>query len=345
MSLQRRSRDLLAQAHVKSLEPILKRWNSGFLPGALLFLGAPGSGQRELARYLAQWIHCTLAKTQPELFQPCGECANCKRIEAQQWPDFVEVSSRGEDGRPTSLKLDQIRELSEQARFGPAQEGATKFILIPEAELLTQQAGNALLKILEEPPRGWTFILVAPDESSILPTLVSRCQRVRFAPLRESLLKEILQVQQVQPERIATSVSLAVGNLFRALELAEDSTWEELPRVLKFLKAPTRELNSLVDWAAQDAFKLELVLAQLEIYAHDLLQWICETDFQAWSDKNAEKVLLEFGENSLKKVGDREQLRQKWFDSYEQLSKVRAQAHLPLNRKLLAQNALGAWLS
>jgi DNA polymerase-3 subunit delta' len=145
------------------------------LPPSLVFAGPPEAGTREIAIATAQAINCLSPKGEEESRDACGVCAACTRIARGSHPDVLLVEP-GENG---SIKIDQVREVIERAGYRPF-EGRRRVVIIDEADAMQAPAQNALLKVLEEPPPSTAFILVTGRPDMLLPTVQSRCQRLRF---------------------------------------------------------------------------------------------------------------------------------------------------------------------
>lgn len=152
---------------------------SGHLSNAYLFVGPAGLGKLEAARSLAAGLLCG--------DDGCGACPTCQRIAKDAYPDFQILSPDGVSG----YLIDQIRELTHDASLAP-HEGSHKFYVLLDSDQLDGGAANALLKTLEEPPETVTFILIAHNLSALLPTVLSRCQVLRFAPLPTDTMVNIL---------------------------------------------------------------------------------------------------------------------------------------------------------
>jgi DNA polymerase-3 subunit delta' len=145
------------------------------LPPSLIFSGPAGAGKRQTAVATAQAINCLSPRGEGELRDACGTCAVCTRIARGAHPDVLVV----EPGDSGSIKIDQVRDVIERAGYRPF-EGHRRVVIIDEADAMVSAAQNALLKVLEEPPSSTVFILLTARPDMLLPTVQSRCQRLRF---------------------------------------------------------------------------------------------------------------------------------------------------------------------
>jgi len=174
-----------------------------------------------LALTLAQALNCTSAKP------PCGECPNCKRIAAGNFSDVQVVGlakANGEESRArTEISIEQVRELQHVASLAPF-EGKSRVFIIDQAERLSQEAGNALLKTIEEPPPGVVFILLVSSEEALLPTVVSRCQRLELRPLAPEEVEGALRGKNVAPEKAKLLSRLSRGLVGWAFGAASDES-------------------------------------------------------------------------------------------------------------------------
>jgi DNA polymerase-3 subunit delta' len=176
---------------------------SGRLAPAYLFYGPPGCGKKAAARALAQALLCAEAPG-----RGCGDCPACRRVAQGQHPDCREVAPSG-----ASFKVEQARELVREAQLRPY-EGQRRLFIIDRAEAFTSEAANTLLKTLEEPPAGSSFILVSTQPARLLPTIASRCQSVRFLPLPDEALTTLLaKAHACEPARAREAGRLAGGDL------------------------------------------------------------------------------------------------------------------------------------
>lgn len=207
---------------------VLRRFLSqAAVPHALLFTGIEGVGKRTTALRFAMALNCdTQGQTgSAEVLDlpagPCGQCAVCRQIADGVHPDILHVAPR-----KGILRIDQIRQLLATLTMKPF-SARRRVVIVADAHALNPEAGNALLKMLEEPPADTILILTARQRSDLLPTIVSRCRHLRFAPLGADILAGLLvQTRSMAPQRAATIAEAAGGSYTKALALA-DAQWSE----------------------------------------------------------------------------------------------------------------------
>ncbi|MBU0580103.1 MAG: DNA polymerase III subunit delta' [Candidatus Margulisbacteria bacterium] len=169
------------QKKVKSFLQGIK--HTGRIAHAYLFAGAPAVGKFTTALAWGKLLNCLNPIVKEE---PCGECLSCRKIEREVHPDFVKIIPDGK-----KIKINQIRELKKDLRYGPS-EAKWKIVIIDPADALTTEAANSFLKLLEEPLPRVILILISANISSLLPTIRSRCQQINFEPLTEVEIQPIL---------------------------------------------------------------------------------------------------------------------------------------------------------
>ncbi len=194
--------ELIGQEHVKTtLENAItqKRIAHGYI-----FSGQRGTGKTTVARILARCLNCELGPTPT----PCGKCSSCVEIAAGSSMDVIEIDAASNRG------INEMRELRENIRFRPARD-RYKIFIIDEAHQITNEAFNALLKTLEEPPEWVVFVLCTTESHKIPSTIASRCQQfsfrsVDFAQL-VSRMEWIIQQEGIQADADVLSVLAQAG--------------------------------------------------------------------------------------------------------------------------------------
>ena len=187
------------------------------LPPSLLFAGPRGVGKRRTAIALAETVNCTEPTVVDSLSRDaCGTCASCRRIARGVHPDVLVV----EPGDMGSIKIEQVRDVIDRAGYRPF-EGRRRVVIIDEADAMVDAAQNALLKTLEEPPPSSVFVLISAMPDALLPTVLSRCQRLRFGELSATEVAEALMRDHEYEEAEARAAAAdADGSIGRALAAA-----------------------------------------------------------------------------------------------------------------------------
>ena len=234
---------------------LLKRTlESGRVPGALLFSGEEGIGKKLFALEIAKALNCR----SPQGIQACDECASCKRIEKINfptsddkdelrtifWTDHPDVGFVQPPGRV--FHVIQMREVEREANYRPF-EGKARVFLIDGADKFNDSSANALLKILEEPPRTSYLILITSRPAMLLPTIRSRCQMIRFSPLSLGEIEQhLLRDKSVNPSEARLRARLAHGSIGRALASDIESFKLQRNGMLKVIEALASDDRALL---------------------------------------------------------------------------------------------------
>jgi DNA polymerase III subunit gamma/tau len=229
-------REVVGQQHVtQTLENAIR---TGRVAHAYIFSGARGVGKTTTARILAKALNCAKGPA-PE---PCNECDSCREIAAGTSLDVIEIDAASNRG------IDQIRELREMVRYAPA-ASRYKVVILDEAHMLTEEASNALLKTLEEPPDKVIFVMATTQPEALADTIRSRSQHFHFRLLAFSeivgALERIGQKEKLsaEPGALAVMARAAEGSLRDALSLLEQAGAYCGPRITD---AQVRELFGVV---------------------------------------------------------------------------------------------------
>lgn len=205
---------------------------------AYIFEGAPGSGRHTAALAFALTAAC-----QSDLF-PCLACESCRKLREGISPDFITILPVGD--RKT-LGVEAVRSIADNVYILP-NDLDVKFYLIPDADTMTPQAQNALLKQLEEPPQGVYFFLICESSANLLPTVKSRAPTLKMQKFSDAELERLLtqndknaaRIKAADPEAFGRSIRLADGSVGRALQLLDmrksGSTQALFERAETFLK-------------------------------------------------------------------------------------------------------------
>jgi DNA polymerase-3 subunit delta' len=237
---------------------------------AYLFTGPDGVGKTLLAQEAARALLCR-AEDGP---RPCGRCPECRLFSHDAHPDFLLLEP---EGTSRVIKIEQIRDtLIPTLNLMPVR-GERRVAVIRDADALTEEASNAFLKTLEEPPASALLILTSSRPRALLPTLRSRCQEIRFEPLAPEHLRAILQASSpgLEEEDIAAAVRLAGGSADRAIQLIESGCLEirraTLARLLALRAEDVFELaDEVLDWAKAASNQLEPQRDRLRGFLHVL---------------------------------------------------------------------------
>ena len=204
--------------HQRPIKWIRTAVETNHLGHAYLFHGEPAIGKRQTAMALTQLLHCEYPQGD-SIHDACGACRSCHQVEQAIHPDCLIIQP--EDGQKPNpkIKIDQIRAIEHIVIYRPL-VGSHKVCLIDEADTMTTEAANALLKTLEDPPDHCLFLLISSRPEHLLPTIRSRCIALRFAPLPIDDIEDYLTQQTSMGSSDAKLVStFSEGSLGKALQL------------------------------------------------------------------------------------------------------------------------------
>lgn len=216
--------------HQQNKEFLQKLLKPGSRPHALLFYGMGGIGKKMLALHFAKTFLCKSAGK-----KPCGICESCRLMDIENnsfaHPDFYLLTAE-EAGK--DIKIEQVKEMAKQAAFAPVLS-EHKVCIIDDAGQMTAEAANSLLKLLEEPPPGWLFILITQQAERLLPTVLSRVVRLRFDAPDSSAVQQILKAKGIT-QNTQVLAALAGGSPGRALSYNQADIFAIRREALDLLK-------------------------------------------------------------------------------------------------------------
>jgi len=243
---------------------------------AYLFCGPPGLGRRTLALRLAQALNCT---NPIAAGVPCGQCRDCKQIEAMQHPDMNVIQAETEGG---TLKVDQVREVQYALSLKPyqAKYRVALFLRFQEAN---ENAANALLKTLEEAPAHAILLLTADTPEQLLPTIASRCEILRLRALPVSAIEVDLLARGVDEERARLLAHISGGRPGYARKLVDDITLlekreERLDDLQTLLPAPRVEKFSYAEKLAKDKDAMRQTILIWLSYWRDVMLRVAQAE-------------------------------------------------------------------
>lgn len=236
------------------------------IANTMLFTGPYGSGRKTLAERVAQKLFC------PE---QCGVCPNCRMLAKGIHPDFLLITPEG-----NTLKLEQARQVK-AFLSAPPNTADCKVAVLENCQTLTVEAGNSLLKILEEPPASSVCIMTADTADNVLPTLVSRSQVYKLTPLPNAIIEEVLQGKKLPEPKVRFLTGFAQGVLGTALELMENRDfWQQreniATEICEILARRRDPLLSSEHWHTLP----DRILDLLEFWLRDMLMLQTQRDYE-----------------------------------------------------------------
>lgn len=218
--------------HEKIKEHLQKAIESDHVSHAYILTGETGMGRKSLANAFSMTLLCERGKS-----DPCMECHACKQVMTNNHPDLIFVTHE----KPGSIGVDDIRgQINDTIMIRPY-SSYYKIYIVDEAEKMTVQAQNALLKTIEEPPSYAIIMLLTTNQEAFLPTILSRCVQLKLKPQTDAVVKSYLMGSLgIKESRADIYAAFARGNLGRAIHLASSEEFQllysELLHMLKHLK-------------------------------------------------------------------------------------------------------------
>ena len=287
-------KDIKGQA--QAIKILQKEIATSSISGAYLFTGPAGVGKALTALTFAKALNCKKEGT-----DSCEECSSCRKIEHHNHPDVRIVEP--ENG---SIKIEQIRDLKRQISY-KSYEGRRKVWIIKEADKFGLAAANSILKILEEPPPQTVLILTSQAKEALLPTILSRCQVIRFFPLPLQEIEGIIAQQLPQgSNEIHILAKLAQGRVEEALHLAKETNIlkvrEELLNALRKNMNLEEIFKLTARWSNYKEEELQRIFDMLLFWFRDIL--ILGQGGREWliNDDKVEELTREKNKYSVKQI-------------------------------------------
>ncbi len=294
---------IIGQEHIR--EHLRVSVMSGKISQAYLITGESMQGKEFIARIFANALVC---ENPSGGVDPCGKCRSCIQAATRNNPDIITVTH----DKPNTISIDDIREqIISESQIRPYQS-RRKIFIMNEAQKMTPQAQNALLKTLEEPPEYVVIMLLATSKAALLPTVLSRCVQLDMRPVADSIVKKYLMNEVKVPDyRADICTAFARGNIGKAKSLATSEEFEnikeEAVRVLKHIR--TMDMADLVDTLKKlEKYKINVdeLLDIMMIWYRDVLL------YKATMDENS-LIFRDEKESIIKEAGN---------DSYEGIETI-----------------------
>jgi DNA polymerase-3 subunit delta' len=290
---------------------------SGRVGHSYIFSGPAGVGKKSAAVRFAAGIMCQ----QPQEGAACGTCSSCRRLARGSYP-YLQLISPEKD----KIKIDQIRSINDFLKY-KVEESVYRFIIIDEADSMTPEAANSLLKTLEEPPARTTFILLFYNIGKVFPTIISRCQVVNFTHLSRDTLLEILLDKGFNEKDIQGVLPVAQGSAGRALDLIEDEDLKETrKRIIGFITSLPVSISRTLEFA-QECSELDISLCLNIIMS-------CYRDYLLLDSGNEDQIV----NRDLSGLFGSGLSRDRIFYSIEKIMEAQQAAGQNANKQLVLEN-------
>ena len=260
---------------------------------AYILTGEAGMGRKSIANAFAMTLLCEKGGS-----EPCMTCHSCKQVMSGNHPDLIYVKHE----KPGSIGVDDVREQINDTIMIRPYSSYYKIYIVDEAEKMTVQAQNALLKTIEEPPSYAVIILITTNQEAFLPTILSRCVQMKLKPLKDFTIKSYLTQNLHIPERDADiCAAFARGNLGKAIHLASSDEFKEIfQKVMVLVKnVGTMDISMLLDCIREmkeQNFDIGEVLDLMQLWYRDVLMFKVTKDMNLLIFKDEYKMINETGE-------------------------------------------------
>lgn len=288
-----RFQDIIGHEQIK--EHFIKAIKAHQVSHAYILAGEAGMGRKSLANAFALTLLCEKGR-----IEPCMECHACKQVLSGSHPDLIYVGHE----KPGSIGVDDIRKQINDTIMVRPYSSLYKIYIVDEAEKMTVQAQNALLKTIEEPPFYAVIILLTTNQEAFLPTILSRCIQLKLKPLRDSVVKGYLTDQmQIEEADADVYAAFARGNLGKAITIASSEEFkllhQELLHLLKHIH--DMDISELLDYIRklkEDNLDIYECLDFMQMWYRDVLLYKVTKDINLMIFKDEYRVINEISKNS-----------------------------------------------
>lgn len=246
--------------HKEIINHLRNAISMGKVSHAYLFCGEEGSGKKLMASIFAAALQCDRRGT-----DPCGTCSSCKKAEGGNHPDIIRVTHE----KPATIGIEEIRsQLVEDVGIKPY-TGPYKIYIVDEAEKLTVQAQNAILKTIEEPPAYAVILLLTSNAEALLPTISSRCVKLKLKAVSDTMIKNyLIDACRLPDYQAEMDAAFAQGNVGKAQKIATSEEFSQIRdyalRILKYSK--DMPMQELVDTMKRLSQEKETIYDYLDLF-------------------------------------------------------------------------------
>ncbi|MCD7736830.1 MAG: DNA polymerase III subunit delta' [Lachnospiraceae bacterium] len=276
--------------HKKEVAHLERAIRSGKVSHAYIFSGEKGTGKDMLARAFAETLQCT-----GEGEAPCGKCHSCRQAESGNHPDIIYVRHE----KPLSIGVEDVRtQLTQDVQIRPY-NGKYKIYILPDAEKMTVQAQNAILKTIEEPPEYAVILLLTTNEQALLDTIRSRCVTLNLKPVPDEVVKEYLMTQiQVPDYQADICAAFAQGNIGKAVRLASSEDFNAIKAsAMRLIRnVGTMEISAIIDYVKEvQEYKISIqdYLDILALWYRDMVYYKATKDIDGIIFKDELRTIRE----------------------------------------------------
>ena len=260
---------------------------------AYILTGEAGMGRKSIANAFAMTLLCEKGGS-----EPCMTCHSCKQVLSGNHPDLIYVTHE----KPGSIGVDDVREQINNTILVRPYSSYYKIYIVDEAEKMTVQAQNALLKTIEEPPAYAVIILITTNQEAFLPTILSRCVQLKLKPLKDFTVKSYLAEHLHVPEKNAEiCAAFARGNLGKAIHLASSEEFQELyHKAMNLIKnSASMDISMLLDCIREikeQSFDMGELLDFMQLWYRDVLMFKVTKDMNLLIFRDEYKMINEMGQ-------------------------------------------------